>query len=156
MPRYWIPAFTGMTEEGGRYENAPLCIGLQPSHTPVIPGGVNRRPGIHAEALDSRFRGNDGGGRQVWECPHLHWPPAVPHTPVIPGGVKRRPEIHAEVLDSRVRGNDGGGFGMCGNASIQTGYRPSCIPVIPGGVKRSPGIHAAAPDSRLSCPGLIR
>ena len=28
---------------------------------PVIPGAVKRRPGIHAEALDSRFRGNDGG-----------------------------------------------------------------------------------------------
>ena len=27
---------------------------------PVIPGGVKRRPGIHAEVLDSRFRGNDG------------------------------------------------------------------------------------------------
>jgi len=27
---------------------------------PVIPGEVKRRPGIHAEVLDSRFRGNDG------------------------------------------------------------------------------------------------
>ncbi len=33
----------------------------QPHRFPIIPGGVKRRPGIHAEALDSRFRGNDGG-----------------------------------------------------------------------------------------------
>ena len=28
--------------------------------SPSIPRGVERRPGIHAEVLDSRFRGNDG------------------------------------------------------------------------------------------------
>ena len=40
----------------------------QPHRFPVIPGGVKRRPGIHAEALDSRFRGNDGGQIQrAWE-----------------------------------------------------------------------------------------
>jgi len=61
--------------------------------SPVIPGGVKRRPGIHAEALDSRFRGNDGG--------------MVLKNPVIPDGVERRPGIHAEALDSRFPGNDG-------------------------------------------------
>ena len=41
----------------------------QPHRSSVIPGGVKRRPGIHAEALDSRFRGNDGDRiRRAWEC----------------------------------------------------------------------------------------
>jgi len=93
MPRYWIPAFAGMAVsrfdgrgiavKGSRYQ--PLCPitsfraewNGDPESIPipatlrhhVIPGGVKRRPGIHAKVLDSRFRGNDGGWiRRAWEC----------------------------------------------------------------------------------------
>ena len=57
---------------------------------PVIPGAVKRRPGIHAEVLDSRFRGNDGG---------LHPTQPSPFTKVmrgrLPSPVSRRlPQDH--------------------------------------------------------------
>jgi len=77
------------------------------SPLPIIPVGVKRRPGILAEVLDSRFRGNDGESvHRACKYADSERIPA-PHCPVIPGAVKRRPGIHAEALDSRVRGNDG-------------------------------------------------
>ena len=112
MPRYSIPAFAGMTEEGWRVGKRVDPHRLLPAiaHTPVIPGGVKRRPGIHAEVLDSRVRGNDGGGG-FGMCGNalIRVGYQLSRPPVIPGGVKRRPGIHAGVLDSRFRGNDGGG-----------------------------------------------
>jgi len=78
------------------------------SPLPIIPVGVKRRPGIHAEALDSRFRGNDSGlVRLPYEHADSERIPA-PRCPVISGAVKRSLGIQAEVLDSRFRGNDGG------------------------------------------------
>ncbi len=61
MPRHWIPAFAGMTVDwfavrGNTLKEMPATLRHH-----VIPGGVKRSPGIQAEALDSRFRGNDGG-----------------------------------------------------------------------------------------------
>jgi len=51
--------------EGGETRRTPamlmnLAERENETTNPVIPGGVERRPGIHAEALDSRFHGNDG------------------------------------------------------------------------------------------------
>jgi len=61
MPRYWVPAFAGMTVDWfAVHVNTLMVSGYQPP-LPVIPGAVKRRPGIHAEVMDSRFRGNDGG-----------------------------------------------------------------------------------------------
>ncbi len=79
-PRYWIPAFAGMTVD--RFAvcgNTLIVSGYQPLLSPVIPGAVKRRPGIHAVALDSRFRGNDGGSvRRVWEYADSERIPATP------------------------------------------------------------------------------
>ena len=78
------------------------------SPLPIIPVGVKRRSEIHAEVMDSRFRGNDGESvRRAWEYADREQIPATLGHHVIPGGVKRRPGIHAEVLDPRFLGNDG-------------------------------------------------
>jgi len=77
------------------------------SYHPVIPGGVERRPGIHAMAVDPR--------RGIWipasagmTREHGHWLMPAPRNlrgptnhPVIPGGVKRRPGIQATADDPR-------------------------------------------------------
>jgi len=47
---------------------------------PIIPGGVKRRPGIHAEVMDPHFRGNDSGlvRRACEYADRERIPPAAP------------------------------------------------------------------------------
>jgi len=58
-----LDAYCSWTHELQAKIRLPLvrCLSPPEGHL-IIPGGVERRSGIDAEVLDSRVRGNDGGG----------------------------------------------------------------------------------------------